>query len=287
MSYYDQDFKPLEIVDGRAVVADEAEWGKLLEWDLLRSKFPKGDRTIVKLTTDIFEDVADALVVNEKGGHFFDDKLNPVRCSDLLARFLLTIELTQQVDYLIVTRHPELVREKWGWAWRRGDLNTYGAEILEDKRIVRPNVILAVPVETQADIERLIPELLKCHDLCKGLEVICNPKERLHVEPYLTRSYEPTEDYTGLQGIDRIVVEGNEHPIHPDWLRHLRDQCLDANVPFNFAGWGDWVAMGQDVKKLPVGDYQMKEVKDDYYLKVGKVNAGRLLDGQEHNGRVS
>ena len=102
----------------------------------------------------------------------------------------------------------------------------------------RPNVILATYVETQADIERLVPELLKCRDLCKGLEVICNPKERLHVEPYLTRSYEPTEDYTGLQGIDRIIVEGNEHPIHPDHVRSLRDQCLDANVPFNFAGWG-------------------------------------------------
>ena len=135
---------------------------------------------------------------------------------------------------------------------------------------------------------------MKCHDLCRELAVVCNPKEELDFD-----SFGP-EKHSSLTGwkanaknergwantpcLDRIIVEGNEHPIHPEWIRSLRDQCLDANVPFNFAGWGDFVAMGQEVEKLPVGQYEMKTVKDDYYLKVGKENAGRLLDGIEHNG---
>lgn len=30
-------------------------------------------------------------------------------------------------------------------------------------------------------------------------------------------------------------------PIHPDWVRTLRDQCLSSQRPFRFEGWGDWV----------------------------------------------
>ena len=126
MSYYDEDFKPWQIVDGQCVVADEAEWGKLLEWDLLRSKFPKGDRTIVKVTTDIFEGVTEP-VVNSKGERLFYGRngefvpepneynygahVRSVNPSDLLTRFLQTVDATQHVDYLLTTRHPELVRE--------------------------------------------------------------------------------------------------------------------------------------------------------------------------------
>lgn len=29
-------------------------------------------------------------------------------------------------------------------------------------------------------------------------------------------------------------------PMHPDWVRSLRNQCAEAGVPFLFKQWGEW-----------------------------------------------
>lgn len=45
-----------------------------------------------------------------------------------------------------------------------------------------------------------------------------------------------------LDGIGWVIVGGesgrNARPVHPDWVRSLRDQCVDAEVPFFFKQWG-------------------------------------------------
>jgi protein gp37 len=47
-----------------------------------------------------------------------------------------------------------------------------------------------------------------------------------------------------LTGIDWVVVGGDTGPsatpLKPDWVREIRDQCIAANVPFFFKGWGGW-----------------------------------------------
>ena len=309
MTYYDEQFKPFEIVDGQCVVADESEWEKLVkingQSEML--SLTNGDRLrpTVKVPTDIFEDFSGS-VVTSSGVRIHESKFcwangpyaKPppyhVWVNDLFTRFFRAIDATQHVDYLIVTQHPELVRDKL--PVRTGEHPCIkGIDCNRHDDFSRPNIILAVPVETQADLERLVPELLKCHDLCKGLAVVCNPRERLHVEPYLTRSYEPTQDYAELQGIDLIIAEGNEHPIHPQWLRSLRDQCKDV-VPFNFAGWGEWAPRtthkesltGQDQHTAFIDGMPGDKFPEDYRMvKWGHERSGRLLDGQEHNGRLT
>ena len=351
MNYYDEDFKPWSIVEGKCVVADESEWGKVGHvtdsyFDKVYLHNPGGakigeypKRPIVKVPTDIFEDV-EGPVVNRNGlqywkdgiGDWFGDRPSAIAkrqtTKDLLTRTLQTIDATPHVDYLLMTQRPELVRDKWGWEWRRGDLNTYGAEILEDKRIVRPNVILATYVETQADLERLVPELLKCHDLCKGLAVVCNPKEKLELWPFCygpcpnsdhismdpeTGMYECCSrcEWSGHNDemvIDLIIAEGNEHPMHPDHVRSLRDQCKDANVEFDFAGWGEWVPISDfgkanswtrtqldpvlkgEINGQYAGEYETlykwPETHNNPCMIRGKERSGRLLDGVEHNGRL-
>lgn len=32
-------------------------------------------------------------------------------------------------------------------------------------------------------------------------------------------------------------------PMHPDWARGLRDQCVEAGVPFFFKQWGEWAPL--------------------------------------------
>lgn len=45
-----------------------------------------------------------------------------------------------------------------------------------------------------------------------------------------------------LENIHWVIVGGESGPgaryVNPDWVRDIRDQCLDANVPFFFKQWG-------------------------------------------------
>lgn len=74
-----------------------------------------------------------------------------------------------------------------------------------------------------------------------------------------------------------VVVGGESghgaRPMHPDWARALRDQCVAANVPFFFKQWGEytWKELGYYGGPTYVSE------------KVGKKQAGRLLDGVEWN----
>lgn len=44
--------------------------------------------------------------------------------------------------------------------------------------------------------------------------------------------------------IDWVIVGGESgsdaRPMHPDWVRTIRDQCVTAGVPFFFKQWGQW-----------------------------------------------
>jgi len=44
-------------------------------------------------------------------------------------------------------------------------------------------------------------------------------------------------------GIGQVILGGESgpgaRPMHPDWVRSIRDQCKAANVPFFFKQWGD------------------------------------------------
>ena len=302
MTYYDEQFKPFETVDGQCVVADDSEWQKLLaingQSEMLSLTNGNRFRPTVKVT-DIFEDVTLCPVDSRGtpigiadwlGDNGFGRAINH---GDLITRFFRAIDSTPYVDYLIVTQHPELVKERW--PIRTGEHPCIkGIDCHRHDDFSRSNVILAVPVETQNDIERLIPELLKCHDLCKGLEVICNPTEKLDFifKPLLGKP----EGYTNfaIEYLSRIIAEGNEHPMHPEWLRSLRDQCKDV-VPFHFAGWGDWAPRttheesltGQDQHTAFIGGMPGDKFPEDYRMvKWGCERSGRLLDGQEHNGRI-
>ena len=98
--------------------------------------------------------------------------------------------------------------------------------------------------------------------------------------------------------------------MHPQWVRSIRDQCVAACVPFFFKQWGEYV---EDIDSVPdeflsdgqqgkmdhwwvARDGQIWKEHDAYpksdererrgitlLVRVGKKNAGRLLDGVEWN----
>jgi len=91
-------------------------------------------------------------------------------------------------------------------------------------------------------------------------------------------------------------------PMHPDWARLLRDQCVAAGVPFFFKQWGQWEPVSpvhggtEEEENRWADEYGRREsLEPNGYFSdegfqpgpkaylvenVGKKKAGRLLDGR-------
>ena len=112
--------------------------------------------------------------------------------------------------------------------------------------------------------------------------------------------------------IDWVIVGGesgpNARPMHPDWVRGIRDQCIAVKVPFFFKQWGKWeIANKENAARNgyvvtesrqgflpPYNHKKFISINTDgsFYqdnpqpnsvsmARVGKKKAGCILDGQE------
>lgn len=94
-------------------------------------------------------------------------------------------------------------------------------------------------------------------------------------------------------------VEFIPRPMHPEWVRNLRDQCRKYDVSYFFKQWGEWLPDGGfDVSTdegltlladCDLGKYQQHQwwknrgraqINTETSYRVGKKLAGRMLDGQ-------
>lgn len=109
-----------------------------------------------------------------------------------------------------------------------------------------PNVWLGVSVEDQKTADARIPVLFKVPAAIRWVSI-----EPLLGSIDLERGgwslLKPLKSppKRGIEGsLDWVVVGGesgaNARPMHPDWVRGLRDQCAAAGVPFFFKQWGEW-----------------------------------------------
>lgn len=87
--------------------------------------------------------------------------------------------------------------------------------------------------------------------------------------------------------MDWVIVGGETgpgaRPMHPDWVRSIRDQCQAAGTPFFFKSWGEYCAPSQLLNQGKKEYEDEKDMANFKYWKVGKKAAGRLLDGKEHS----
>ena len=76
---------------------------------------------------------------------------------------------------------------------------------------------------------------------------VCSRVRHLSMAPASVRflSLEPLLGPLGamdLEGISWVIVGGESgphaRPLQPEWVREIRDQCADADVPFFFKQWG-------------------------------------------------
>lgn len=136
-----------------------------------------------------------------------------------------------------------------------------------------PNVWLGITCGDQAEFDRDWPKL------------------RVIDAPVLFISYEPALGPLRIGGVDGWqrppdwIIAGGEsgghaRPPNPQWFRDLRDDCERLGVAFLFKQWGEWVSVSEVAGNGPHHTF------DDHRTvrRVGKVLAGRTLDGREWNG---
>lgn len=169
-----------------------------------------------------------------------------------------------------------------------------------------PNVWLGVSVEDQKAADERIPLLMQtpaavhwisAEPLLGAVDLLATPAGDIlcHCDGCL--------EMTPNTRLDWVVAGGesgpNARPMHPDWIRGLRDQCAVAGVPFLFKQWGEWtetvpVAGGDLGGDMRAGHTQIVKANgvidghfragDALMAKLGKKNTGRLLDGAIHDG---
>lgn len=92
----------------------------------------------------------------------------------------------------------------------------------------------------------------------------------------------PPPPDTEARKIDWIIVGGESgsdaRPMHPQWVRNIRDHCWAASIAFLFKQWGNWVSVSE---VAGTGDH-FKFSDGSTVRNTGKKIAGRTLDGFTH-----
>lgn len=167
------------------------------------------------------------------------------------------------------------------------------------------NIWLGASVEDQDTADERIPLLLQTPAAVRFIsaEPLLGPIDLTHLPVYrspnsFTIGGLPRNAHTnalsgyitnaGRTSVNLVIAGGESgpraRPSHPDWFRSLRDQCAATGTAFFFKQWGEWApnclcdtaCAHPEIRRPEPG-------KMGVMFRCGKKNAGRLLDGREHN----
>jgi len=188
--------------------------------------------------------------------------------------------------FLILTKRPQ-------------NMYDYFKELNLD---IPENVWLGVSVENQKTADERIPILLQIPAKIRfvSIEPMLESINLKIEQTYETAGTMANRFFKQIpKGLDWIIVGGesghNARPMHPDWVRKIRDNCIQTGTPFFFKQWGKWMPAKEEFPGLCRGQNQetysligslrnIKRIdKETLILPVGKKEAGRLLDGREWN----
>jgi protein gp37 len=220
----------------------DKHWAEPLKWNTEAQAAGRRLRVFCASMADVFEDRSELNVWREK--------------------LWTLIEATPQLDWLLLTKRPELVTRlvRWGADWPH-------------------KVWLGTTVEDQESAEFRLTSLREVPAMIRFIsaEPLLGP---LTVRPWLGST------------INWVITGGESgpkaRPSSPSWFRELLTQCIAERVPFHFKQWGDWVP-GHSFNQPAIRVETTREADDGTVMvRVGKKAAGRLLSSTRHSGlRVS
>ncbi len=223
----------------------------------------------------------------KKPAKVFVNSMSDLFHEDASDRFILdvfgTMATLQQHTFQILTKRPERMKKF---------LDSISETFF--KNMPLPNVWLGVSVEDQKTADERIPLLLDTPAAVRWVSV--EPLlSKIFISPFLVSKFTQKGYLNGnafimshnSNKLDWVVVGGESgskaRPMHPYWVRSIRDQCKDAGVPFLFKQWGSYapISTTTGAQILPFGQYNTSTGFG--FKKVNKKAAGRLLDGVLHD----
>lgn len=233
---------------------------------------------------------------------------------DYIDRVFAVMALTPRHTYQILTKRPERMAAYMSRLMRLApyltdtDERSFGGRRWESGEafppLPLPNVWLGVSVENQATADERIPHLLATPAAVRFLS--CEPL----LGPVNPWAFEcPGDPCLCHKRIDWVIVGGESgphaRPMHPEWVRSLRDQCVDSGVSFFFKQWGEWapggfsedasfMRGGRGIRSMGGGmvseefaavSARWHRFPDGFWMqRIGKRAAGRRLDGWQWEG---
>lgn len=218
----------------------------------------------------------------------FHDSVMDSQLEHLMGHIVLTRANTHHT-FILLTKRPERMKEFF----------TYWKPYHEIK-----NVWLGVTVCNQQEADEKIPLLLDTPAAKRFVSIepmlgavdltamrfthsdgFFGDALQWHHLPHCRRA--ELQDGAVYPALDWVICGGETglkaRPMHPDWVRSLRDQCAAAGTPFFFKGWGEWAERHalQCNEHGVQGKIWHNFDPDTSVCRVGKRSAGRLLDGCE------
>ena len=261
-------------VDGTRRLFGDNHWNAPVKWNAAAEKAGVRARVFCASMADVFESRDDV----------FEARL---RLWELIHR-------TPWLDWMLLTKRPENIMARLPHGWSDDPM---------------PNVWLGTTCENQEQADKRIPELLKvpaavrflsCEPLLGPvnldfwIDAYWNPNIRDLITKRKEGSWVQVES-PAEQALHWVICGGESghgaRPMKPDWARSLRDQCQAAGVAYHFKQWGEWrPAEGQyehtpsNISPADLGRFFTVEGNTSELMRrVGKKEAGRLLDGVEWN----
>lgn len=172
---------------------------------------------------------------------------------EFIAKVFYAMRLSKRHTYQVLTKRPDRMLEflshvrynKYSFCYTHNGNPTklYGGDgeiVCWKDEFPLKNVWLGVSVEDQKTADERIPILLQVPAAVRWLSA--EPLlGKINLFNYLTSTYNDRQDENGrnkwaVPHLDWVVAGGESgkgaRPMHPDWVRSIRDQCKVAGVPF-------------------------------------------------------
>ncbi len=188
---------------------------------------------------------------------------------EYIARVWAVMALAPQHTFQVLTKRHARMRSLLNSTSFFESVAHHQGKLSDETDWPLPNVWLGVSTENQQWADTRIPALLDTPAAVRFISA----------EPLLgpiDLGFDLHPDW----GLDWVIVGGESGPgarsMHPDWVRHLRNQCTASDVPFLFKQWGEWGPGG-----IPERFTRYDLFPDGTYVcRYGKKAAGRELDGR-------
>lgn len=199
-------------VDAERRFFGDKHWNEPLKWNREAEKAGERRRVFCASMADVFENRHD---------------LHEPR-----ARLFSLIKDTPMLDWLLLTKRPKNILDLLPQSWAS----------------LPNNIWLGTTCENQEQADKRIPELLAVPAAIRFLscEPLLGPVDLFAVSK---------DPFGGIPGIDWVIVGGESghgaRTMAEMWARDLRDQCLNAGVPFFMKQMGGTIDKRHDLDDLP------------------------------------